>query len=673
MTYLSIPRIAFSGRFQSDVSTVNNDVRHYDNAGFKPRFQEPQASNTEMNGWWNPRGTGAFRLVDVSVCQLVSEGATAAPTNLYISAQVERTASKMVDLDPQFQMGSSLWGLRLVLTDGASDYMTGDYLAAPFRDLFFGRVNRGGGSGNASAKFTSVLENVTWGAAADALPALQALKAASEANENRLSVNLVTFGYIAAQNSKDFTYGNLVGSIGTWQAGSPKKFVQGRRFTPVLAQGPFSNASNIGFFDGSVSGNTVSIDVSNALPLSDISGAMTDLHALHLAILRTGDTVNGTTITPGVTEGSKVAMGDIIDLGPLPYQDEGWLTNTAGLADFTLSDAARDLVSDHPLALVTPDEASNTATVRIREAMAGLMVRADTMELRVDAQTGAQVTATTQLCASEYGKPVPDLPISLALNAPEKDQGNSGQTNPPNPSAPKAHTPIIGVPAKAVSFAGTGQTDASGRLDATLGFKDPKNPRGYIDGQIYKVNYQIAMTGTSDMPFLDLIVTHLRDAYDPPDAPDWATDIAPILTQYGNLYPIMSHGLFSFSDEAVVRKHARILIFALNRDLADPTHMPATRDLSEGKRTALLNWLNMVLGEAVPATAPAPAEYVAAAEAVPDMAPPIGGHAVHIKDMPDVVAEGFDGKTAAMREMITARLKAQSEDAPNGANGGGAS
>ncbi|UJB32655.1 hypothetical protein [Chromobacterium sp. Beijing] len=46
MSYLQFPRLAFSGQFQSDVSTVNNDPRHYDNATFEPRFQEYQQAGT---------------------------------------------------------------------------------------------------------------------------------------------------------------------------------------------------------------------------------------------------------------------------------------------------------------------------------------------------------------------------------------------------------------------------------------------------------------------------------------------------------------------------------------------------------------------------------------------------------------------------------------------------
>ena len=31
MSYLQFPRLAFTGKFQADVSTVNNDPRHFDN------------------------------------------------------------------------------------------------------------------------------------------------------------------------------------------------------------------------------------------------------------------------------------------------------------------------------------------------------------------------------------------------------------------------------------------------------------------------------------------------------------------------------------------------------------------------------------------------------------------------------------------------------------------
>jgi len=40
MSYLDNIRLVFTGKFQADVSTVNNDVRHFDNATFQPVFQK---------------------------------------------------------------------------------------------------------------------------------------------------------------------------------------------------------------------------------------------------------------------------------------------------------------------------------------------------------------------------------------------------------------------------------------------------------------------------------------------------------------------------------------------------------------------------------------------------------------------------------------------------------
>jgi hypothetical protein len=66
------------------------------------------------------------------------------------------------------------------------------------------------------------------------------------------------------------------------------------------------------------------------------------------------------------------------------------------------------------------------------------------------------------------------------------------------------------------------------------------------------------------------------------------------LTQYGNLYPIMSKRLVNLSDPASVKLHARIIKLAFTRDIADPNHMPVTRDLSEPKRQMILKWLDKV-------------------------------------------------------------------------------
>ena len=67
MSYLNNSRLIFSGTFQADVSTVNNDARHFDNALWEPRFQDFQKPDGTEDGWWNPIGSGAFRLIGCRV------------------------------------------------------------------------------------------------------------------------------------------------------------------------------------------------------------------------------------------------------------------------------------------------------------------------------------------------------------------------------------------------------------------------------------------------------------------------------------------------------------------------------------------------------------------------------------------------------------------------------
>jgi len=60
----------------------------------------------------------------------------------------------------------------------------------------------------------------------------------------------------------------------------------------------------------------------------------------------------------------------------------------------------------------------------------------------------------------------------------------------------------------------------------------------------------------------------------------------------------MSRGLFSFSDPQTIAAHARLLHPAFTRPMEDPNYMPATRDLSAGRVTAILRWLEGYLPEA---------------------------------------------------------------------------
>lgn len=652
MSYLSLPRLAFSGKFQADVSTVNNDVRHYDNATFKPQYQEPQQGSV-LNGWWNPSGTGAFRLVDVKVTQALLEpgmGGGDMAEGLYLNSQIDRSAAKLVDLDPQYQMTSTIFGMRVALTDGKTEYMRGTFRPTPFRDIYFGRSPAAGSAG-ASAKFTSVLNDVRWNSAADQSPALSKLKASVEANGGKLAVNLMTYGF-----STTAPYlGEVTGSIGAWHEGEPESFVAGRRFAAVGNTGS-STPEGIGYFDAEVS-TAVSMDLSNALPLANNAGGLKNIGPLMPVVLNIPDAehdlLNGSgSVSAGIAQGAIVGADDFIPLGEINYLSPDWLPRTGGIVDFPIPHEAADRIADHPLALVTPVSGqSGRFEVLIREAIAGLMVRADDFVVRMDAASGGWVTVDRRIYAVQYGKPLENAPLGIGMARKRSGGGGGGRTD--QPTAP---IPDINFPPDSLRWRAPSTTGAGGVAPITLFASDPGNPRGYIDGQIFEIIYGFNIDGVSPMPMVDLLLVHVRDAFDVPARPDWSRDIEPFMKQYGNLYPVMSHNLFSLSDPQVAEQHAHLLSFAFERPLDDPNHMPATRDLSEGKRKTVVAWLSQFMpGHGVAPEAPA---LVAAAGEIPDP-PPEGA----LQPMSDAaidqalaaLGDGTDGKTQAMREFLAAQ------------------
>ena len=80
MSYLNPVRFHFAGRFRADVSTVNNNMAHFDDANFKPDFQKP-FSNASDRSNWQPAGTGAWRLLNCTVTRAYNADGTAASTS----------------------------------------------------------------------------------------------------------------------------------------------------------------------------------------------------------------------------------------------------------------------------------------------------------------------------------------------------------------------------------------------------------------------------------------------------------------------------------------------------------------------------------------------------------------------------------------------------------------
>jgi hypothetical protein len=195
------------------------------------------------------------------------------------------------------------------------------------------------------------------------------------------------------------------------------------------------------------------------------------------------------------------------------------------------------------------------------------------------------------------------------------------------PDTPSADVPVIGVPEAALLFAPESvETGPDGTAQVTFTTTEPGNPRGYIDGQVYLVDYRLpGQANTAHHPF-DYIAVHVREAVAEVENPSWQLDIEPIFTQYANLYPIMSRQLVNLADLADVHCHKRLLQLAFSLDIGDPNYMPVTRDLSEWKRQMIVRWLEQLedpeAGEvAVEPAVPEPGGATPAAPPDPAAAP----------------------------------------------------
>jgi hypothetical protein len=629
MSYLDSPRLAFYGDFQADVSTVNNDVRHFDNATFEARFQEFSQGATE-NGWWNPIGGAAFRLLNCRVRSAIAADGTPVADDAVLDAAIggssDQVAAKIVDLDPQWQLSSELWGLRVEVVSGDDVLLAGRFEPAGFRDIWFPAGT--GVRHQLTARYTSVLTDVEWGGT-ERSAFVDALRETTAGDV--VSVRLVTFAYDTNHRSPRFTIGTVLGIIGPYRSGEPCRFVRGRRFAPKTLISSFS-APLINFFEGQVTpeGDALNVDLGNALPVADRTGAMVDIGELRLGLL----------VDDGLDEDDLVSPGrDYIVLGdPIPYRTPGWLRDTAGVVRASVPTDARARMRSSPLAVIGPGPGGTDDRILIRETPGGWYVRADEDLHRVDA--GASISVS--IYASRFGVPLEGTQVRVTLQQPQDGVGGGDPNAPDQPAAP---IPTTGTPQSAVQASVPAPTDKHGRTACVITCADPGNPRGYMDGQLYQ--FSVAAPEAIDPrvnPF-DAISVVVFDAVEVPEQPTWVDHIAPILTQYANLYPVMSQRLVDLGDYESVVQNRELLHFAFSLDITDPNHMPVTRDLSDAKRAMILRWLDapqLSGGEDItPAHAPVRSRMLRAAAPAP---PPPAAKPVSIEPKVEFI-RGYLGLT----------------------------
>jgi hypothetical protein len=569
MSYLNALRLHFAGQFQANVSTVNNDPAHFDNATFQPSYQLLQGPNMNPpNGWFSPQGDAAFRLLGCRVTSAWTPSGQVAASDPVLQALVADSDSavpaKMADLDSEQQLVSEIWGLQVRIADSQGNtLLTGDFEPMAFIDIWDRAITSDGGDVIAGAMWQSVLQNLQWGNVGNS-PFLTALQQAAEAS-GLLSIKFNLDGINLDNTSPNFMCGRIVGTIGPAASDEPHHLVIGRQFmaAPGLGGQFFKPKGGINFCVGRVdtAAKCIFLDLGNALRTNTPGSGMANQGDLTLSA---GD-----------------PLGTIPATGPGGYTVQGWYETTAGVVALPLSDSQLQSIAASPLTI------TGDPNISITEWSSGVFVRADTFVYRMSPGE----TVTISACAMQWGNPLAGVSIGFSLDSSQLQPTAESPVATPVNVLTHANVPVSTTPP-------TVTTDSNGRGVLTLAAADPGNVRWFNNGQDYGIDGQVygvrpAFTDPSlntgpvnDWNFVSFLVWSGFTASNPVT---WQ-DLAPIFQQYANLYPVMNRFL-NLGDYDQVVANAGLLQLAFGLNTADPNSMPATRDLSPAKRNAILSWL----------------------------------------------------------------------------------
>lgn len=564
MDTLWAPRLVFSGQFQADPSTVNNDPEHFNSAKFRSNYQLPGPD--VVNGWWNPHGTGAWRFRDCRVTQVVyADGTSTDDPNvdsvigLSLNDADQQVEGKIVDLDSEQQMVSEIWGFQVLL--GQSEAGTGfrsDFLVSPFADIWT-RYPQGQPDSCFGAFYQSTLR-LTDGVHPGDSRFLAEL--ADQTTNGQLSIRFNVDGYDDVSTSPTFKFGRVVGWIRPYSPSEPVHFVAGRALwaVPQLPGNVPAVNTVYGQIETRIDQQILMLDLGNSLPTTSPGGPFADIGRIYAALL------------PGDQ--------DPVLIEEICYSTPNWYQRTAGIATIALTADQVQQASMTPLGIV---QSSSQGIVPIlAERSDGSFLRADDFVFRLNPGEEAH----TKFYATKFGQRAVGQKISLGYD-PTIMQQQTTQGPVPGPQD-------VGVPKEAFTFPTTITTGEDGTAQLSMKARDPQHPRDYIDGQVYGVSYAEGDTPPSEGSVQNpsaILSALVWSGYTIPQRPTWLRDVRPILEQYANLYPVMMP-IVNLANYASLLSRREVLKNVFAAPVEDPNYMPVTRDLSLAKRTMIRQWLD---------------------------------------------------------------------------------
>jgi hypothetical protein len=536
--------------------------------------------------------------------------------------------AKMVDLDPDQQGRSAVYGLRIGVTLANGAGFQGLLTVPELRQLN-SRVAGIRSSYSAVGNWMGTLQNVVWSGDVSGSTLLTALQGASaEGLAVKLTVDLHQNDPSTRTTAGNmFCYGRVMGSIGPALAGELAQVIPGRciqTYTPprhkleaaaavpsATAPTSAAPASERGQI---LQGRDLVVAKSAAMaphaaPAAaakpkpwnpafclihpTTTGGLLSVDIGGCTLLTSSDGVSDGTFT--VNDGIAVGLFDAATQKFTPFA-RGGLTVTGHYTQLTSTAKNCVLVDNSGVFTfaLSADEMTAAKATPLAIAVDGTVVAAEFadgywMDVAVASQRlqcGGS-NGTTQIMVRRFGNPVAGAtpPVTVAVQLFQWIEQDGQWTNP---------QPFPVSTDLAVTF---GTTDANGLAGVTVAIDTTGNTLPAIREPLDSYMYYISLTGPDGNPIGDgqsnaTISVLLWNPYTAPPNPGWS-DAGPVLGSYGRLYPGMQARL-NISSEATVTGNAPLIFGRMSLPFLDPGFMPVTRDLSPSKTAMVLAYLGSI-------------------------------------------------------------------------------
>nr|XP_026693099.1 uncharacterized protein LOC100181841 isoform X3 [Ciona intestinalis] len=596
-SYMTWPRLHYSGTIVYDANTVNNkrcnfDIENYPNIALKIKEKTVYFVNKTIPSYkfqvnnWNPDGSGHVYFMNTTIKSICTGPLQCSTTDTIVGSVFKDTSrGQLATIDVDFQVTSEIWGLAVEIPG----VLKAKYLAGADQQ----KMNRiphhhydkklRGYAYNGMARLKSKLVDLQWSSSYYK----QLFRNATE-----LSVTIV----IDLYNHFSFS-GRVAGVIGLTSDDDPKETSAGRMMKSQLQSLPapfFVNYKHkiitldlsstlTGREDGTfiTKGYDIGFKINCRFPL---------VYATHICQNKI-TTKKGESVSLITTNGSFSSL----------YLDEAgrFYKVFAGIVDVDISHmSTRDmnLLKYHEVVIV--QKHNDQWKIVIGEFSKGVQVGIfSKVQLRLNLGQSKEYVSYI----SRFNKPLPNTQVNIEV-CPANAAVICGQ---PSCKLPLS-TPRDALKIEALSPL----TNSKGLITHKLtAVKSPNGLRGCgLDGQLYmmKVQADVSIGGQmhsylngyfcgSKSTFYETVLWPLVRIYDEtpvPVCPTWM-DVRGIFTQYYNLYPVMwKNGIINLRSYDDVRRRERMLKAAMfETDFSNSKYMPASRDLSLSKQKLIWNWM----------------------------------------------------------------------------------